>query len=62
MKIDGYRCRLCQNNQFMGKSGKWVCSQCFTPVPLSLVTYMEFDQNKPIIRVSSQERKAQRIR
>jgi hypothetical protein len=60
MKIDGYRCRLCQNNQFMGKSGKWVCSQCFTPVPLSLVTYMEFDHNR--VRVTSQETKAQQIR
>jgi hypothetical protein len=44
----------------MGKSGKWVCSQCFTPVPLSLVTYMEFDHNR--VRVTSQETKAQQIR
>jgi hypothetical protein len=53
MKIDGYQCRICRNKEFLGKGGKWVCSQCFTPVPISLLTYMEFDNNRSTIRIRS---------
>jgi hypothetical protein len=53
MKIDGYRCRICENKEFIGKGGKWVCSQCFTPVPVSLLPYMEFDDHRPLVRIVS---------
>ena len=55
MKISGYHCTECQNNQFMGKSGDWVCSQCLTPIPQSFLAHMEFDHNTLIIRVGTKD-------
>jgi ribosomal protein L37AE/L43A len=62
LKIEGYQCRICQSKEFMGKSGRWVCSQCSVPVPLSLLTYMEFEHNRPVIRVSPRTAMVQRNR
>ncbi len=59
MKIEGYRCRICKNQEFLGKGGTWVCSQCFTPVPVSLLTYMEFEDHRPMIRIGSTQTRMQ---